>query len=498
MAELPLLSLTIFLPLLGCIFILLIRNGGEAAAANARTVALLTSLTTLAIALVLYANFDTQTAAFQFEEKLEWIPQLNISYHVGIDGISMLFILLTALLIPTALLSSWRSIQYRVKEYMLTFLLMETLLIGMFASLDFIAFYLFFEGVLIPMFLIIGIWGGERRVYAAYKFFLYTLLGSVLMLVAILAIYFQTGTTDITVALVHDFSPDLQKWLWLAFFASFAVKVPMWPFHTWLPDAHVEAPTAGSVILAGVLLKIGGYGFIRFSLPMFPDASANFANLVYGLSVIAVIYTSLVALAQTNMKKLVAYASVAHMGFVTLGAFTFNIQGLQGAMFQMISHGLISSALFLCVGVIYDRQHSLRIADYGGIAKRMPIYATFFMIFTLAAIALPGTSGFIGEILVILGAYQVELWWAVGLATGMFLTVAYMLWLYRRVMFGKLVHESLMTIKDLTILEKLVFAPIVVLVLLLGVYPKPVLELSEAATSNILKKYQATTIKGPN
>ena len=340
------------------------------------------------------------------------------------------------------------------------------------------------------MFLIIGIWGGERRVYAAYKFFLYTLLGSVLMLVAILTIYFQIGTTDIPMALAHSFPPELQKWLWLAFFASFAVKVPMWPFHTWLPDAHVEAPTAGSVILAGVLLKMGGYGFVRFSLPMFPDASLYFANFVYVLSVIAIIYTSLVALAQVNMKKLVAYASVAHMGFVTLGTFTFSIQGLQGAIFQMISHGLVSAALFLCVGVLYDRQHSLLISDYGGLSKRMPTYAVVFMIFTLAAIALPGTSGFIGEILVIIASYQVNWWWAAAAASGMFLTVAYMLWLYRRVMFGKLVHESLMTIKDLSIVEKLIFAPLIVLVILLGLYPNPILKLSEAASTNILKVYQ--------
>ncbi len=492
MNNLPLLSTTIFLPLLGCVFILLVRDDSAASANNVRSVAILTSLITLGLSIALLFGFDESDPNFQFEEIVEWIPQLNISYHVGIDGISLLFILLTALLTPIAMFSSWQPIVHRVKEFMILFLVMETLLIGMFASLDFVAFYLFFEGLLIPMFLIIGIWGGTRRVYAAYKFFLYTLLGSVLMLVAILTIYLKTGTTDIPTALTFTLAPELQKWLWLAFFASFAVKVPMWPFHTWLPDAHVEAPTAGSVILAGILLKIGGYGFIRFSLPMFPDANMYFANFVYTLSVIAIIYTSLVALAQTNMKKLIAYASIAHMGFVTLGAFTFNLQGLQGALFQMISHGLVSAALFLCVGVLYDREHSLKIDHYGGLAKKMPIYATVFMIFTLAAVALPGTSGFIGEILTIIAAYQVNWWWAAAASSGMFLAVAYMLWLYRRVMLGKLIRESLFQIKDLTVAEQLTFAPIIILVFLLGIYPTPVLKLSEAAATNILKSYNIT------
>lgn len=489
-SDLPFISLLIFLPLVGCLFILMIRGNDEAQAANARGVALLTTLATLLVAIVVALQLDFTQAGFQLQERVPWIASFNIAYHVGIDGISMLFVFLTALLMPVALLSSWRAIQFRVKEYMMIFLVLETMLLGMFCSLDFIVFYFFFEGVLIPMFLIIGIWGGERRVYAAYKFFLFTMLGSVLMLVAILAIYLQVGSMAIPDALGYAFDFDLQWWLWLAFFASFAVKLPMWPVHTWLPDAHVEAPTAGSVILAGILLKMGGYGFVRFSIPMFPEASQYFANFVYVLSIIAIIYTSLVALVQTDMKKLVAYSSVAHMGFVTLGAFSFSQVGLQGALFQMFSHGLVSAALFLCVGVLYERGHSRLIEDYGGVVHRMPVFAVGYMIFSLAALALPGTSGFIGEIFVLLAIFQVEWWWAALAATGMILTVAYVLWLYRRVMLGPLEKESLQTLRDLSVRECLVFAPLVVLTLGLGVYPMPALNLTDAAVKKIVQIYQ--------
>lgn len=491
MADLPLVSLTIFLPLLGCLFIFMIRGEGAAAVSNTRSVALLTALATFGLALLLYLNFDLKDPHFQFEEKHLWISQYNIFYHVGIDGISLPFILLTTFLMPIALFSSWHSVSYRVKEYMLSFLILETLLIGTFAALDFVTFYLFFEGVLIPMFFIIGIWGGERRVYAAYKFFLYTLLGSVLMLVAIMALYTKAGTTDIPFMLEHlNLEPSLQKWLWLAFLVSFAVKIPMWPVHTWLPDAHVEAPTAGSVVLAGVLLKLGGYGLLRFSIPLFPDASLALSPLIYILSIIAVIYTSLIALNQNDMKKLIAYSSVAHMGFVTLGLFTFSIEGVQGAVFQMISHGIVSSALFLCVGVVYDRQHTRLISAYGGLVHRMPLYAVIFAIFTLASIALPGTSGFVGEILVLIAAYQVKWYWALGAGMGMILGASYMLWLYRRVVLGKLVHEPLKQMSDLSINETLMFVPFVILIFWLGIYPAPLLKLSEPAVTNILGAYQ--------
>lgn len=489
MAGLPLLSITIFLPLIGCLFVLMVAGESQMARTNAKAVALITSLATLAMTVLLYMGFDPLTPEFQFVDEYAWLPDLQITYKVGIDGLSLLFIMLSALLTPLAILASWNSIQHRVKEYMIMFLLLETMMIGTFSALDFIMFYLFFEGVLVPMFLIIGIWGGERRVYAAYKFFLYTLLGSVLMLVAILTIYFHVGSTDIPTALGFEFPVELQKWLWLAFFASFAVKIPMWPFHTWLPDAHVEAPTAGSVILAGILLKMGGYGFIRFSLPMFPDACQYFAYFVYALSIIAVVYTSLVALVQEDMKKLIAYSSVAHMGFVTLGTFTFDHMGLQGAIFQMFSHGLISGALFLCVGVIYDREHTRLISRFGGLVHRMPVYAVLFMVFTLGSVALPGTSGFVGEILVLISAYSVNWTLTLGAGMGMILGAAYMLWLYRRVVFGPLVHESLRTIKDVNWVEKLIFAPLVVGVILFGIYPTPVLKLTETTSVNILKVY---------
>lgn len=490
MTTIPLLSITIFLPLLGVLAILANRgNGSIAQSNNARWVALWTSIITFGLTLILWGNYNPETSDFQFQDKFQWIPILNVGYHVGIDGISLPFVLLSALLIPLCILASWTSIQYRVAEYMMTFLVLETMLLGMFSSLDFILFYLFFEGVLIPMFLIIGIWGGPDRIYAAFKFFLYTFLGSVLMLLSILYIYFEVGGSNIPLALTTPFDPQIQIWLWLGFFASFAIKIPMFPFHTWLPDAHVEAPTAGSVILAGILLKMGGYGFIRFSLPMFPEASAYFTPMIFTLSIIAIIYTSLVALVQVDMKKLIAYSSIAHMGFVTLGIFTVDAQGLQGAITQMVSHGLISSALFLCVGVVYDRIHSRQIIDYGGLVHRMPRYATFFMLFILASIGLPGTSGFVGEFLVLVGTYQVSTW-ATTLATvGVVLGAAYGLWLYRRVVLGVMVHGKLLTISDLKWRENLVFMPLIVGIIALGIYPMPLLILMKSSVSHVIDQY---------
>ena len=409
---------------------------------------------------------------------------------MGVDGISVLFVLLSTLLTPICVLASWDAIKVRVREYMIAFLVLETLMVGMFCALDFVLFYIFFEGVLIPMFLIIGVWGGQRRVYAAFKFFLYTLTGSVLMLLAILAIYLQVGTTDVPTLLKYALPGNIQYWLWLAFFASFAVKVPMWPVHTWLPDAHVEAPTAGSVILAGVLLKMGAYGFLRFSVPMLPIATDFFTPMVFSLSIIAVIYTSLVALVQLDMKKLIAYSSVAHMGFVTLGIFTLNQQGVTGAIFQMLSHGIVSAALFLCVGVIYDRMHTREILRYGGLAERMPVYAFFFMIFMLASVGLPGTSGFVGEILILVGLFQVSTWAATLAATGVILGAAYMLWLYRRVIFGKLTKDDLKSIMDMNRREVAVFTPLLVLTILMGVYPGPFLEIIEVSVANLVDQHK--------
>ncbi len=487
----PLLSLVTFLPLVGAGFILMIRGEPDVVARNARYVALWTSLITFVLSLFVWFGFDRGTAAFQFVEEAPWIPQFGITYHMGVDGISMMFVLLATLLTPICVLASWEAIQHRVREYMVAFLVLETLMVGMFCALDFVLFYMFFEGVLIPMFLIIGVWGGQRRVYSAFKFFLFTLAGSVLMLLAMLAIYFQTGTTDIPTLLAGaGIPPEMQFWLWLAFFASFAVKVPMWPVHTWLPDAHVEAPTAGSVILAGVLLKMGAYGFLRFSVPMLPEATALFAPLIFALSVVAIIYTSLVALAQEDMKKLIAYSSVAHMGFVTAGIFTLTQQGMEGAIFQMLSHGIVSAALFLIVGVIYDRIHTRRIDAYGGLVHQMPNYALIFMLFMLASVGLPGTSGFVGEFLVIMGAFQVNTWVALLVATGMVLGAAYMLVLYRRVVFGKLTKEHLMKIKDLTWREQAVFAPLVVLVLWMGIYPASFLDVMSASVDNLITNYQ--------
>ena len=473
MSHWPLLSLVTFLPLVGAGFIMTSRGDPEVVARNARNIALWTSLIVFLLSLVLWVEFDPGTADFQLVEKATWIALggFQITYHMGIDGISLFFVLLSTLLTLLSVLASWQSIHTQLKEYMIAFLVLETLMVGMFCALDFFLFYVFFEGVLIPMFLIIGVWGGPRRVYAAFKFFLYTLLGSVLMLLAIIAVYFQTGSSDITVALSHNFPSGLQKWLWLAFFASFAVKVPMWPVHTWLPDAHVEAPTAGSVILAGVLLKMGGYGFVRFSLPMFPLASAYFTPLMFTLSAIAVIYTSLVALAQEDMKKLIAYSSVGHMGVVTIGIFTINVQGVTGALFQMLSHGVVSSALFLIVGVVYDRIHTREIARYGGLGDRMPSYALVFMVFTMATVGLPGTAGFVGEFLVIIGSLQVNFWLALLGGMGMILGAAYALYLYRRIIFGRITRDDLRNILDLSPREWTVFAPLIVLTLWMGIYP---------------------------
>src|SRR5476651_1804566 len=480
----PILSVVTFLPLVGAAFIVFVRGNDELAKGTARWVAMWTTLVTFAISLVMVWRFDATSPEFQFVEKHPWLG--IASYHMGVDGISLPFVILTTALMPICILASWTSIQKRVKEYMIAFLVLETLMIGTFSALDLVLFYLFFEGGLIPMFLIIGVLGGQRRVYASFKFFLYTLLGSVLMLLAIMAMYWDAGTTDIPALMRHGFPLGLQKWAWLALFASFAVKMPMWPVHTWLPDAHVEAPTAGSVILAAILLKMGGYGFIRFSLPMFPSASVEFAPLVFTLSVVAIIYTSLVALVQEDMKKLIAYSSVAHMGFVTMGIFAATTQGVAGGIFQMISHGIVSGALFLCVGVVYDRMHTREISAYGGLVNRMPLYAACFMVFTLANVGLPGTSGFIGEFLTMLGAYAHNSWIAIFAASGVILSAAYALYLYRRIIFGALVKPALMTIQDLSGREIALLAPLVVITILLGVYPKPVLDVTTPAVAKLI------------
>ena len=491
MADFPLLSLLILLPLVGAVLILTIRGDETHVATNSRYVALWTSGVTFLLSLMLWFGFDRTTANFQFVDRFEWMPDYGIAYHVGVDGISMMFVLLSTLLTPICILSSWEAVRTRVREFMIAFLVMESLMVGMFCALDLVVFYIFYEGVLIPMFLIIGVWGGPRRIYAAFKFFLFTLIGSVLMLLAILAMYFQAGTTDIPTLLAFGFDPNLQTWLWLAFLASFAVKLPMWPVHTWLPDAHVEAPTAGSVILAGVLLKFGAYGFLRFLLPMFPDATIAFAPMMYALGIIAVIYTSLVALAQEDMKKLIAYSSVAHMGFVTVGTFTRTTQGIEGAIYQSLSHGIVSAALFLVVGVVYDRMHSRDIAVYEGLSNRMPAYAATFMLFMLASVGLPGTSGFVGEVLVLVGAFQVNTWVAALTAVGLVLGAAYMLYLYRRVMFGALTKESLKGILDLNRRELAVFAPLILLVVVMGVYPAPFLDVLHVSVENLLTQVAA-------
>ena len=485
-----LLSGLIFLPLVGAAFILLLRGDDEATRNNVRWTALITTLVTFLLSLWAWKLFDPSTAAFQLVEERSWLGA-GLTYKLGVDGMSMPFVLLTTFLMPFCIGASWVSIQHRVKEYMVCFLVLETLMIGVFSALDLVLFYVFFEGGLIPMFLIIGVWGGKRRVYASFKFFLYTLVGSLLMLLAIMAMYGVAGTTDITVLLKTDFPVSMQKYLWLAFFASFAVKMPMWPVHTWLPDAHVEAPTAGSVILAGILLKMGGYGFLRFSLPMFPDASLYFAPLVWTLSIIAIIYTSLVALVQEDMKKLIAYSSVAHMGFVTMGLFAMNTQGVQGAVFQMVSHGFVSGALFLCVGVVYDRIHTRDIAAYGGLVQRMPLYAFVFMVFTMANVGLPGTSGFVGEFLTLIGAFGANPWVAFFATTGVILSAAYALYLYRRVIFGVLEKPALVGIMDLDAREIALFTPLLLLTIYYGVHPGPILDACAASVDHLVRGFDA-------
>ncbi len=484
----PILSVVTFLPLLGALFIAFLADD-EAGIRNARWVALWTTLITFAISLLLLWRFDPSSADFQFVEKGPWLGGA-ITYSMGVDGISLPFVILTTGLMPIAILASWTAIERRVREYMIAFLVLQTLMVGTFCALDLVLFYLFFEGGLIPMFLIIGVWGGPRRVYASFKFFLYTLLGSVLMLLAIMAMYWDAGTSDIPTLLHHAFPRTLQSWAWFAFLASFAVKMPMWPVHTWLPDAHVEAPTAGSVILAAILLKMGGYGFLRFSLPMFPDASQALAPLIYALSVVAIVYTSLVALMQEDMKKLIAYSSVAHMGFVTMGIFAVTAQGLAGGIFLMLSHGIVSAALFLCVGVVYDRMHTRDIAAYGGLVNRMPLYAFVFMAFTLANVGLPGTTGFVGEFLTLLGTFRVNTWVSTLATLGIILSAAYALWLYRKIIFGTLDKASLFGIRDLGWREVAIFAPLVALTIFFGVYPKPVLDLSAASVAQLMDSYQ--------
>ena len=487
------LSIVTFLPLLGAAAILVARllnkGGHEAAAPAARWIALVTTMVVLAVSVVLVAQFDPSNPAYQFVENYAWFA--GASYHLGVDGISILFVLLTAFLLPICIVASWKSIQTRVVEYMVAFLVLETLVIGVFTSLDLFLFYIFFEGTLVPMFLIIGIWGGANRIYAAYKFFLYTLAGSVLMLLAMLWMAHTTGTTSIPELKQYAFDPAVQPILWLAFFASFAVKMPMWPVHTWLPDAHVQAPTAGSVILAGILLKLGGYGFILFNIPMFPQASQMFTPLVFALSVIAIVYTSLVAFRQTDIKKLIAYSSVAHMGFVTMGIFAGNDTGVQGAVFQMLSHGLISGALFLCVGVVYDRMHTREIAFYGGLTARMPWYAAIFLMFTMANVGLPGTSGFIGEVLTMTGAYQASTWTALIAASGVIFSAVYALTLFRNVMYGEITNPALQTITDIDKRELLIFVPLIVGTIGLGLYPNAVLDYTGPTVEALTTAYRA-------
>jgi NADH-quinone oxidoreductase subunit M len=496
MASWPVLSIITFLPLLGAALIMVLPQS-EAGVRNMRWTALWTSLITFALSLFILVYFDPKNPGFQLVERLEWIPGTGILYQKGVDGISLWFVLVSTFLTPICVVAVWESIKTRVREFLVALLVLETMMVGMFTALDLILLYVFFEGVLIPMFLMIGVWGGQRRIYAAFKFFLYTLLGSVLMLLAILAMYLKTGTTDLVVMLHSPFSPELQTWLWLAYFASFAVKMPMWPVHTWLPDAHVEAPTAGSVMLAAVLLKMGGYGFIRFSLQMLPQASEHFAPLMFALSIIAIIYTSLVALAQTDMKKLIAYSSVAHMGLVTLGIFTFNERGIDGAVYQMLSHAVVSGALFLCVGVVYDRLHTREIARYGGMARTMPRYALVFAIFMLASVGLPGTAGFIGEFLALVGAFEVNRWVALFATTGIILSAAYMLVLYRRLFYGEITKEDVRAMPDLSWRELSIFAPLVVLTIWMGVYPSTFKDLIDPSVAQIVEHQQLATGHAP-
>src|SRR2546421_3259356 len=490
MSSWPILSITTFLPLLGVLWIFCLQGEDEAVKRNARWCALWTTLVTFGISLVLVWRFDPASPEFQFVEKTFWLGGMS-AYHMGVDGISLPLVILTAGLMPLCIIASWEVIQTRVKEYMIAFLALETLMIGTFSALDLVLFYLFFEGGLIPMFLIIGVWGGPRRVYASFKFFLYTLLGSVLMLLAIMAMYWQADTTDIPSLMKYAFPHGMQTWLWLAFFASFAVKMPMWPVHTWLPDAHVEAPTAGSVILAAILLKMGGYGFLRFSLPMFPHASMDLAPLVFTLSVVAVIYTSLVALVQEDMKKLIAYSSVAHMGFVTMGIFALTAQGVAGGIFQMISHGIVSAALFLCVGVVYDRMHTREITAYGGLVNRMPLYALVFMGVALSNVGVAGASRVVGGGLLLVGTRPANIPVATPATFGGILSACSAPLLHRKVLFGVLEKPALVALRDLGRREILVFTPLVILTILFGVYPKPVLDMSAASVAQLLENYQS-------
>ncbi|MGV0910556.1 NADH-quinone oxidoreductase subunit M [Martelella sp. FOR1707] len=490
MSDWPILSTVTFLPLIGVVLILFTRDDNETGLRNIRNVALLTTLFTFIVSLFVWMKFDPSNPNFQMVENHPWLGT-GISYHLGIDGISLLFILLTTVLMPLCILASWEAITYRVKAYMIAFLILETLIIGVFVSLDIVMFYIFFEAGLIPMYLIIGIWGHERRVYASLKFFLYTFAGSVFMLLAIMAMYWVTGTTSVPVLLEYDFPVNMQYWLFLGFFASFAVKMPMWPVHTWLPDAHVEAPTAASGVLAGVLLKLGGFGVLRYSMPMFPDASYYFAPFIFALSIIAIIYASLVALMQTDMKKLIAYSSVAHMGFVTMGMFSATTEGVEGSIFLMLSHGIVSGALFFCVGIVYDRMHTREIAAFGGLVNNMPKFAVAFMIFTMANVGLPGTSGFIGEFLTVIGVFQVNTWVALFAATGVILSAAYALWLYRRVIFGALEKDSLKALLDLSTREKIVLYPLICLTIFFGVYPEPIFAAIHGPVAQIVQHYDA-------
>ncbi|WP_455481445.1 NADH-quinone oxidoreductase subunit M [Bartonella sp. B12(2025)] len=487
MTDWPILSTVTFLPLIGVLLILFIKDNSEAARHNIRNVAFFTTVFVFIISLIIWMGFDYTDSHFQMVERYNWLGG-GISYHMGVDGISILFVVLSAFLLPFCILASWENIKYSLKAYMIAFLLLEVAVIGVFCALDAILFYVFFEGSLIPMFIIIGVWGGARRVYASIKFFLYTLLGSVFMLIALMAMYWEAGTLDIPTLLNYQFPAHMQMWLWLAFFASFAVKMPMWPVHTWLPDAHVEAPTAGSVILAGVLLKLGGYGFLRFSLPMLPIASADFAPVVFALSLIAIIYTSLVALVQSDIKKLIAYSSIAHMGYVTMGIFAANEQSIQGAIYQMLSHGIVSAALFLCVGVIYDRLHTREISAFGGLVNNMPKYATVFLIFTMANIGLPGSSGFIGEFLTLIGVFQVNKLVVIFATTGVILSAAYALYLYRRVIFGSLDKENLKVLVDFSSREKFILYPMVVLTIFFGIYPTPILKTTAFSVEALINR----------
>ncbi|ABK46108.1 NADH dehydrogenase subunit M [Magnetococcus marinus MC-1] len=482
------LSLLTFLPLIGALAILAFveRQRDDIA----RLAAMGISTVVLILSLLLYGEFDPSVAGFQFTQEAAWLPALGIHYRMGVDGISYPFVMLTALLTPICILASWQSIQKRVKEYMAAFLALESFVIGVFCALDFALFYVLWEAMLIPMFLIIGVWGGQNRVYAAMKFFLYTLAGSVLMLVAMISLYVTTGTFSIPELMEVQLPFNYQMWLFLAFFIAFAVKVPMWPFHTWLPDAHVQAPTAGSVILAGILLKMGAYGFLRFSLPILPDASRYMADFIFVLSLVAIVYTALVALVQTDMKKLIAYSSVSHMGFVTIGIFAFNQQGIEGSILQMINHGIVSGALFLIVGVIYDRLHTRELSRFGGLAIRMPIYAVIFMLFTMASVGLPGTNGFIGEFLILMGAFFANTTVAFVAATGLVLGAAYMLWLYKQVMFGEMVHEENRSLMDVNGREIALFVPLIVLVLWIGFYPNPFLDAFHSSVAHLVDQVQ--------